>query len=277
MKKILIGCGCLTVLILTVCIGGFVYFGIQTTRFIGDIEAAFDGLKQLEEDYPFTEPDPPRLTNDLLDRYFAARSGLITAVEDHPTYSKFLTREGVDAMGPMEAVRAVMGGPVFVAETMTTNLSAQEMSPSEYIWITQTVGATIIQGSETRNDPTMTSILDVAKGEVDAVNDILQSLDQTSADDKLETSLNRLREINIPETTLLQNMSAVSRHQDVLKERPRLLLIELTFLSNMQNQLREIREEMDEGESPPPMEPVEVESEELSFLTPTTTKLIMTS
>lgn len=261
MKKILIGCGCLTVLILTVCIGGFVYFGIQTSRFIGDIEAAFDGLKQLEEDHPFTEPDPPRLTEDALARYFTARTGLISTVEDHPTYSKFLSREAVEGMGPMEAVRAVMGAPTFVASTMTENLAAQEMSPSEYAWITQTIGATIVQGAEIRNDPTMTTLLNVAKGELDAINDILTNLDQSEADNTLDSSLDKLRETSIPETTLLQNMAAVSNHQEALKDRPRLLLIELAFLGNLQEQLREIRQEMSTDQAPTTVPAPEPENE----------------
>lgn len=243
MKKILIGCGCLTVLMISICSGILIYFSIQAQRFVGDMEAAFDGIKELEEKYPFTAPDPPRLASGQLNRYFIAREGLILAIEEHPTYSKFLHADAPPQLGPMETVRAMVGAPFFLAKTVTDNLTGQEMSPTEYLWITQTIGATIIQGAEDRNDPNMRSILETANVELGTFNEILESLEQGNVDSDYENSLDRLRRFRIPETTLLQNIAAVTAHQQKLEQRPRLLLVELVFFGNLQEELRRIRDE----------------------------------
>ncbi len=159
MKKFLIGCGILTLLvILVVCsVGG--YFTFKTVKWgqeiAENIEAAQEGYDQLEEAHPFVKPEGEiTMEADRLAAYFEVREALSTKLEEQSFVAKINNAESGTKpdMGVMDWINFgtyIAGG---VHKDAVSVLEANDMPRSEYIYYTRGVLMTLAEGARTNEE-----------------------------------------------------------------------------------------------------------------------------
>lgn len=241
MKKILIGCGVAALLGVLVCLGFGIWGGLKVQRAFSDMEAAFESVGELEQKYPFTEPEGFGLTAERLDRYFRARDSMMTKVEAHPVLGPLLAAEDpakID-LGPMKMASLMISLPTFGAETLAGGLDPVSMGPSEYIWTMRAVAATIVQGAR-QNDPQMASLLEAMEVELPAINEAMDQAGQGTMTSDMERAIEQFERQQMSQDVLRRNIGLLTPHRQKITSRARLSLLELSFSGEIQNHLAEM-------------------------------------
>ena len=133
MKKVLIGCGVLFVILAALVAGGG-YFAVQTFKQVGsEMKVAGDDLQATNRDFPFAAPADGKLSEKQLLTWLKIR-------EEDSALGK--QRQETMKAGRFRAMRKMVNIMPDMIKEYVKNLRAEKMSAAEYAWITgQIMGA----------------------------------------------------------------------------------------------------------------------------------------
>lgn len=236
MKKILIGCGIVALLVTIICCGAGIYGFLLAQRFGQSMEAAGQRIEKLEAAYPWAAPADLKLTEKRLTEFFAARADVVTVIEKIDLVRKL--RETPDGQQPQVGFGTVfsfIGEMPGALEGFATAMESRQMSPREYFWTMAMIHLTIVQGAEAK-DPAMVEMSKAVSKALDESKQIATELNkqnnpQFSAPESYDEFVQALATENVksPES----NYPLVARYKKELTEDKWLLIFELIITTSM--------------------------------------------
>lgn len=157
MKKFLIGCGVVFLVLTVLIVGAGLFVGIKVKNYVAKTEQSVKAMESLNKAYPFTPPPSATLTTGQLDKYFAIRSEAWQIVSEDAGVAEIvnLIKAANANQGGQGGTKGSMGDMVKAFETgrrlleeVTKILERNQMSPSEYQWITTQIYGTIAEGKK---------------------------------------------------------------------------------------------------------------------------------
>ncbi len=149
MKKVLMGCGITSLIILIIV----VYGGYRLYRFAQDIglqvKSVNERYETLDVQIPFTEPDDGLILPNRFDLWIQLRMGLSEQINGM-----------VDSIGgfSIDTIFQIREQTFEMADLFAASLETVSMSPSEYLWITRQVVGVLNSGDALAN-PQMSEMI----------------------------------------------------------------------------------------------------------------------
>ena len=156
MKKLLIGCAVVVLLLVTLLVGSAVYVYLKVNRVKKDLEETKLAMVELNKQHPFTVPKEEDVEAARLNDFFAIRGRLMEMLLADPVVTK-LFGEKKPRLGLMDAMHLGVNLPRALAKEFTGQLDAKKMSPDEYSYLVRFVYTTIHEG-KMEGDPEMSRI-----------------------------------------------------------------------------------------------------------------------
>jgi hypothetical protein len=134
MKKVLIGCGIISLIVILAVVGCSAYACHKLNQFTTGIEAAGAQIEALDQKFPFEAPTDGRVSPERFAQYMDAREGILGAVMQVGLVSELVAASeqnrqpniGIgDFLGIIGAIPNLMG-------SLAESLEASEMSPKEF-------------------------------------------------------------------------------------------------------------------------------------------------
>ena len=231
MKKVLIGCGIITLLLVVLVIGGFVYTGIKIKQVTDGYKVAAADIEKLDTTYPFATPADGALSQERLDSYFQVRDAMLAKVQANPTVQKIIdSKNGKTAnigFGEMLKLGTSFGRELM--EGFAAELEKHKMSPAEFSFNTEAIYASINEGKK-KADPILTEIYDKFDVAVDNISTAFKN--QQGNQQQLNVSFGST--LSTLETqaadVLARNIELVKQHKDQLLDFPEVAYVELINL-----------------------------------------------
>lgn len=157
MKKFLIGCGVVFLVLIVLTVGVSLFIGIKVKGYVDKTGQSVKAMETLNTSYPFTPPPSATLTTAQLEKYFAIRGdawALISKDAGVTEIMKLMKAASQNQQG-QQANQGSMGDMIKAFETgrrlldeMTKILEQHQMSPKEYQWITSQIYGTLAEGKK---------------------------------------------------------------------------------------------------------------------------------
>lgn len=230
-KKVLIGCGLVTLLAMVILVGLAVYVTIKVKNFAEGYETAFTNLEQLEMEYQFEPlPEGEAIDPERLEAFFEIRGELINKIDSNPTIQKMLAAEPGEKIdvGQLELLSLATSFARELLELMHDELDAKQMAPGEYVYYTELVYAAIDKGKE-NGDPVLGGIYDDVESTIQIGNQFLDQLKDQGTDIDVQMNLDKLKmthtEIND------KDVETIKEHRAQLEKFPEIGILELALIS----------------------------------------------
>lgn len=229
MKKFLIGCGVLFLIVVVCVVGCVTYAGVKMHRFGKAIQSAQVELEQVERDFPFAEPAPgTAMDADRFDDYLAVRRQAIDRVMEVKLLAAMV--QSADTNQPPDVglgdVFGMLGEIPKLMSSFARILRTQEMSAAEYAWHTRETFKAIGAGERT-GDEEFSALWDELMISVNqAQQAINQQTDPNLRNINLQAQVNEAETASVP----LGNIDLVRAHLDEFAEGPMMLVIEMVLL-----------------------------------------------
>lgn len=147
MKKLLIGCGVVVLLMIVLLTGFAIFAGIKVQRYAGEIEAGAKAIAAVETKYAFAPPASGAIDNARLLAALRVRENLWQAVLANPIVKKIADAEKAGVQPDLSAsdVLGMAGEVPRIMERAAQEFDAARMSPKEYAWIVNRAYVTIYE------------------------------------------------------------------------------------------------------------------------------------
>jgi hypothetical protein len=231
MKKILIGCGCLFVLIVTIMIGCFIYVGLKVKHVADGVQAGVQKIEALDRKYPFQLPDGVVFDPTRLEQYFNARAAAFDAIGADPTLSKLMdaSKTGkAPSLGLLEMMQFMARVGPESLNAFHDALDVQRMSPTEYAYYAELVYTTIANSKE-NGEGRLAEIYDKLEAVAKEINAIMAQNKQAQQEIDFEATLKSMSEAGAQPNFLVSQ--AVLARRDQFLERPHLSVLEMALIS----------------------------------------------
>jgi hypothetical protein len=233
MKKVLIGCGVVFLVLLLICTGVTVW-GVLTAQKVGQrYSTAIAKVEALNAKYPHTPTKDGKFTEEQLERYFDVRDFVMNDLKTQPLIAKVLTAQANKTepnIGMMEIMSFATSYPPDLMTKTVEEMERRQMGPGEYFETGRLIYATIEQGQSTGIE-TMTELYDKVKTAVETMNTEL-----TKAGNNQDTSVDftrTMRDLSVDGDLPIANFEALSVHKDRILEFPQLTFFEFLVLKKM--------------------------------------------
>jgi hypothetical protein len=154
MKKLLIGCG-IVVLLIVVVVGAIGFLVAQSVRGMFQMgRQTFQLYADVNKEIPFKPPATNALSAVQVDRWLAVRKAMLPATE---AFKGKLT--GQKSKNPLTVLTLMTEQSSEVVKAHADALRAHKMSATEYFWIARRV-ITVLHGGDALKDPDLKSIAD---------------------------------------------------------------------------------------------------------------------
>lgn len=224
MKKFLIGCGVVLLLIIALVIGGGIYVAMKVKSFSADVEKQVAQLESLNQAHPFAAPVPPTLDEERLENYFQIRRALIKMTEANPTIQKLMNSQKVSQM---ELLKIAFNFTRELVREFAGQLESRDMSPDEYMYYAREVYLTVSKGAED-NDPEMKQIYDKFDDSINSFNLMLVQSNQGQHQVKFDSTLTDLKLQGGSPTSA--DVELLKKYKDDLLDYPQLSFMELFMI-----------------------------------------------
>lgn len=233
MKKILIGCGIVSLLLVTILVGLIIYGALWVKNLGTRVAETRAQIVQLDSRYPYTPAADGRLDPSRVTAYFELREVMVNRILDEPLVKRLVDgqasgqRPDIGFRDLFTLAKDVMPG---IARDFRRELDDRQMSPREMADIVRNVYTTLLKGKQA-NDPLMTEIYDSLNMAIDQVNAVAQQTNNQQLLVSVEAAL--ADATTIPEDVLLANRSIIAEHRDQLLDYPQLAWLEFILVSNL--------------------------------------------
>lgn len=233
MKKILIGCGVVSLLLVTLFVG-LVIYGFLWAKNLGDkVVEARAQIVQLDTRYPYTPAPDGKLDPSRVTAYFEIREAMVNRILQEPIVERVFDAQASGQqpdIGFWDVLTLAKDVMPAIARDFQRELDDRQMSPREMADIIRNVYTTLLKGKQA-NDPLMTEIYDNLNMAIDQVNAMAQQTNNQQLLVSVEAAL--ADSTTIPEDVLLENRAVVADHRDELLEYPQLAWLEFILVSNL--------------------------------------------
>ncbi len=173
MKKFLIGCTAFVLVIMLLLVGGAIFVGVKVKNFGTSVSQSSASIEKLNKDYPFVAPATPTLAPERLTKYFQIRSELWQKLSTDKGFTDFYSKISAAKTSGQEPdlgigeMLALANSAKEIFGDVGDILRKNEMSPSEYQYITQQIYGTLVEGKKLN--------LDISTKTLDAIEDMVDS------------------------------------------------------------------------------------------------------
>lgn len=154
MKKLLIGCAVVVLLLVTLLVGSAVYVYVKVNRVKKDLEETKVAMAELNKQHPFTVPQKDDVEAERLNDFFAIRNRMMEMLLADQVVARLVANDKNPQLGLMDMMHLAVNLPRTLAKEFTTQLEAKKMSPDEYSYYVRFVYTTIYKG-KMDDDPEM--------------------------------------------------------------------------------------------------------------------------
>ncbi|MBI4879035.1 MAG: hypothetical protein HY812_05155 [Planctomycetes bacterium] len=168
MKGCLAVIGVIALLVVLALVAGVGFFACQGSRAVKEMEAAFARLEETNARFPFSPPADGLLSEERLQRFLTVREQSLPPIQRFIEECERLEDRDARKEGVLAAVRAVFGSlrgalQAFreVPLRLDASLREEGQSLAEYLWITETVHATLIRAYEQGNADAQALVEDI--------------------------------------------------------------------------------------------------------------------
>jgi len=231
MKKILIGCGIVSLVLFLGLVALGVFGFVQAKRVFGNWENSRAQLETLETKHPYTPPADETFKEERLADYFEVRDALLAHAQANPTVSKLLNTPPGQApnVGAVEMLGLVTGFVPDMLNKLTAELDQRQMSFSEFKDNSERIYATIRAGYE-NNDGGMKTIYESLDNAIAQFNLHLANNNQgTNQLNFNQATSDALSRHEIPEI----NYEMLNEYRLKLTEDPLMTFIELMAIQQI--------------------------------------------
>jgi len=230
MKKILIGCGIVALVVFLVCGGIVGFFSYRVVQLMGDFERAAASIASVERNHPFTEPpEGTRLSDNTarFDTFLQVREDVGTHVRQIPLIAQMIDADqeqpAIDPT-PMEFFRMIGQIPKAM-EDIAQTMDDQQMSFSEYGWYVTGILAAIREGAALGDNDLATLWTDMEEWAAEAESQIRMQLQQQQQDIDFrpEAAWQSVED----RTAALEDVNLIRQRSEELLRNPGLLIVEL--------------------------------------------------
>lgn len=239
MKKFLIGCCVVAVLLFVIASGVVIYTAVKLNRFVKNLNQNVESVVTLEKDFPFAAPESGEMDPARFNKYLAIRQ----AISARAMEIEFL-RENVAAIEE-DRESQVDAGDIFglfaslpgLVEVVSTRMREAQMSPSEYAFFSRSSARAIAwlggEGDEEFKD--LIQRLDGVKLSMQATAQPIGSPGGTQATFDLDKLLGRGEPGAPPEI----NLRLVDEHREEFLGNVRATVVEIIIITLLDQNLQE--------------------------------------
>lgn len=226
MRKLLIGCGALALLLFCLVVGVGIFITVKVKGYTDSLAQVKTAYQATNQAYPFTPPDPPEMDEGRFKKYLAVRAALATTLEGeidaiHQMEDAMKSDKGFKPGTFFSTMKTMAGLPKRLGTAHIAALEEQGMSVDEYVWHSKIVVGTIVkagkEGEEVAATLSETYAAFVNQGGVGAV-----SPDDGEKPASIEAAL------GVQDVPLLpENLKLINDAKDDLTKYPQLLSVDL--------------------------------------------------
>ncbi|MBI1292931.1 hypothetical protein GC173_17100 [bacterium] len=236
MKKVLIGCGIVFLLMVLVC-SGVTIWGYLTVQSVGkNYQAAITRVDGVSKKLPYTPSPDGKLTEEQLERYFAMRDFITNDLKSAPLVAKIVEAQDKKTqpnIGMAEILSFAAKYPPELMNRTADEMEKRQMGPQEYYHTGRLIYATIEQGKATGTE-VMTEIYDKMETAVDQINSELSKSGQNQ--DARVDFIRTMSDLNVEGELPVSNFETLSGYKDRILEFPQYTFFEFLILKKMGEQ-----------------------------------------
>ncbi len=218
MKKLLIGCGVVTLLAVIILAGLGIFAFLKVQKFAQGFTASIDSIEQMESRYPFTRPDSlseAELEPERLDAWFDVRQAVLDKLESNEMIMAIKAQDQNYQASIGDNYNLVAEFLPSFFQTFSDKLDEHQMAPSEYSYITRLVYSAVKQGAG-ENVEGLSAVYDQLQSDMEVMNKTLSEADLSGTGYDLESAQGKL---DIPDVQVSEEvMNTVKARSDRLKE-----------------------------------------------------------
>ena len=155
MKKVLIGCAVVVVLLVTLLVGSAVFVYLKVNRVKKDLEETKVAMAELNKQHPFTVPQKDDVGAERLNDFFAIRNRMMELLLADQVVAKLVANDKNPQLGLTDMMHLGVNATRTLATVFTTQIEVKKMSPDEYTYYVRFVYTTIYKG-KLDGDPELT-------------------------------------------------------------------------------------------------------------------------
>jgi hypothetical protein len=224
-KKLLIGCGLITLFLIIVVSGLAIYITMKVKDVQHSWKVALEKIDVLEDKYPFALPDEGAIDLEKFEEYLVIRNSISTEFSANPTINKLTNSSAkVEDIGFFEIAGLATSFAPTIIEEFADLLDDSQMPPSEYAFYVRVAYSTVSEGS-TSGDKDMDEIYEFLDNGIDEINSRLAKLDQGEL--QIPFSATILSFEDGKNHVSKETTSTLTDHQDEFMEWPGMCFVEL--------------------------------------------------
>lgn len=232
MKKVLIGCGVVFLLMVMLAVGAIIFLVVGAKKIGARYEQAGIAVQQLKADFPFAEPvdETADLDAARLNDYFVVRDQLVDRTMKVSFFAE-LEKASTTKVQPNIGMGDILGLMTkdipLLLQDYAAALRTSKMSPEEYAWFSRRVFEAIRGGAKNGDAEFIKMWDELETTRVDFNKAMAQQRQQGNQQLQLDldSEFQNAEEVEVPP----QHIAAILRHKDQLTKRPVMIVIEILF------------------------------------------------
>ncbi|MCB2155275.1 hypothetical protein KQI84_10330 [bacterium] len=242
MKKFLIGCGVLALLLIVLAVGLAVFVGVKIKGMANAYEQAANEIHQVQEDYPFDAPEDRSMDPDRFEAYLIVRDKTVDRFLQIPAIGEIVAaaqekRKADLSFGDVVSLAMTKLPPAM--SDVALIMREQEMSPIEFNYYSETTLLTIKYAADNGNEE-MIDLWENLTEMIYKVDDELRNNQNADVNINLDRALRDLDDSGIPQA----NIDMILQHRDKLEERPMVIVIEMVIREAFKDWQRQQQRQM---------------------------------
>jgi len=224
MKKVLIGCGIVTLVSLILFVGCTIFLTMKVKGWGEEVGKSFEALQTLDQDFSFTAPEGNVLEEERLDTFMEMRGGIVDQFLSDPLVKEIMTAKSANTQPDLSMGDFIgfAGRLPKMIDSVGEILRQHEMSPEEYAYYAHALAHSVAVAAET--DAELGKVMDIVK---EMVNQSQAQLKANQSGQNLQLDLRdefeKLYDLPVP----AQNLALMEKHREEIIKAPFMLGIEL--------------------------------------------------
>lgn len=226
MKKFLIGCGVVALLVIVLFVGVLIFAAMKLKQTMNEYESAASEIHQVQLDFPFEAPADLRMEPERFEGYLRVRNRTIDRFRQIAFVNEIIlaTQEQRRADVSVGEVFGLAGQLPPAIEDVAVILREEEMSPLEFNYYSETTLVTIKRAAD-QGDQEMIELWENLANMAKDVEYELRKNQNTQLNIDLDHAMRMIESASVP----AGNAALVLQHRDELESKPMMIIIEMVI------------------------------------------------